>query len=178
VLVTVTAAGAFSLVLLAAPSDAQMVPSADAQASVSGLGAAAEDEAIRPFQINSPEGALAEIPGPPVANLSPPLFVPGPINNRLWPISFNRVDKVPEQLVRGREDIFFRLRVRHPDRERAEAARRRGPLLRPSPRQPRRPARLLRVVSPVGRHPRIERAAHDPAADDARPGDRRSGKLG
>ena len=40
VLVTVAAAGAFSLVLLAAPSDAQMVPSADAQASVSGLVAA------------------------------------------------------------------------------------------------------------------------------------------
>ena len=59
-----------------------------------------------------------------------------------------------------------------------EAARRRGPLLRPSPLQPRRPARQLRVVSRVGRHPRTERAAHDPAADDARPGDRRSGKLG
>src|SRR5918994_351633 len=35
VLVTVAAAGAFSLVLLAAPSDAPMVPSAEAQASVS-----------------------------------------------------------------------------------------------------------------------------------------------
>ena len=51
--------------------------------------------------------ALAEIPGPPVANPSPPLFVPEPINNRLWHIPFNRVDKVPEQLVRGREDVFF-----------------------------------------------------------------------
>ncbi len=36
VLVTVAAAGAFSLLLLAASSDVQMVPSADAQASVSG----------------------------------------------------------------------------------------------------------------------------------------------
>jgi hypothetical protein len=42
------------LVTVAAPNDAQMVPSADARASVSGLGAAAEDKAIRPFPINSP----------------------------------------------------------------------------------------------------------------------------
>jgi pimeloyl-ACP methyl ester carboxylesterase len=51
--------------------------------------------------------ALAEIPGPPGAAPSPPLFVPGPVNDRLWHIPFNRVDKVPEQLVAGREDIFF-----------------------------------------------------------------------
>ena len=50
---------------------------------------------------------LAEIPGPPGAAASPPLFVPGPVNDRLWHIPFNRVDKVPEQLVTGREDIFF-----------------------------------------------------------------------
>jgi pimeloyl-ACP methyl ester carboxylesterase len=37
---------------------------------------------------------------------SPPLFVPGPVNDRLWHIPFNRVDKLPE-LVAGREDIFF-----------------------------------------------------------------------
>jgi hypothetical protein len=59
--VLVTAAGAFSLVLLAAPNDAQMVPSPDAQASVSGLGAAAEDKAIRPFHINSPDEALVDL---------------------------------------------------------------------------------------------------------------------
>jgi hypothetical protein len=61
VLVTVVAAGAFSLVLLAARSDAQMVPSAEAQASVSGLGAAAEDTAIRPFHIHSPDEALVDL---------------------------------------------------------------------------------------------------------------------
>jgi hypothetical protein len=61
VLVTFAAAAAFGLVLLAAPSDAQMVPSADAQASVSGLGAAAEDKAIRPFHINSPDEALVDL---------------------------------------------------------------------------------------------------------------------
>jgi pimeloyl-ACP methyl ester carboxylesterase len=52
--------------------------------------------------------ALAEVPGPPGVVPSPPLFVPGPINNRLWHIPFNRVnDVLTEQLVRGREDIFF-----------------------------------------------------------------------
>ena len=61
VLVTVAAAGAFSLVLLAAPSDAQMVPSADAPSSVSGLGAAAEDKAIRPFHSNIPDEALVDL---------------------------------------------------------------------------------------------------------------------
>jgi pimeloyl-ACP methyl ester carboxylesterase len=41
-------------------------------------------------------------------NPSPPLFVPEPINNRLWHIPFNRVnDELTEQLVRGREDVFF-----------------------------------------------------------------------
>ena len=61
VLVTVAAAGAFSLVLLAAPSGAQTVPSADAPASVSGLGAVAEDTAIRPFHINIPDEALVDL---------------------------------------------------------------------------------------------------------------------
>ena len=51
--------------------------------------------------------ALAEIPGPPGAAPSPPLFVPSPINDRLWHIPFNRVEKLPEQLVAGREDVFF-----------------------------------------------------------------------
>ena len=60
-LVTVAAAGAFGLVLLAAPSDAQTVPSADAQATVSGLGAAVEDTAVRPFHINVPDEALVDL---------------------------------------------------------------------------------------------------------------------
>jgi pimeloyl-ACP methyl ester carboxylesterase len=51
---------------------------------------------------------LVEVPGPPGVTPSPPLFVPEPINNRLWHIPFNRVnDELTEQLVRGREDIFF-----------------------------------------------------------------------
>ena len=51
--------------------------------------------------------ALAEIPGPPMPDPFPPLFIPEPLNNRLWHIPFNRVDKIPELLVKGREDIFF-----------------------------------------------------------------------
>jgi len=52
--------------------------------------------------------ALAEVPGPPGAIPAPPLFVPEPINNKLWHIPFNRVnDTLTEQLVRGREDVFF-----------------------------------------------------------------------
>jgi pimeloyl-ACP methyl ester carboxylesterase len=52
--------------------------------------------------------ALAEVPGPPGVIPSPPMFVPEPINNRLWHIPFNRVnDELTEQLVSGREDIFF-----------------------------------------------------------------------
>ena len=38
---------------------------------------------------------------------SPPVFVPAPVNDRLWHIPFNRVETLPEQLVTGREDVFF-----------------------------------------------------------------------
>jgi len=52
--------------------------------------------------------ALAEIPGPPGVGPSPPLFVPEPVNNRLWHIPFNRInDELTERLVRGREELFF-----------------------------------------------------------------------
>ena len=51
---------------------------------------------------------LAEVPGPPGVIPSPPLFVPEPINNRLWHIPFNRInDELTEKLVSGREDVFF-----------------------------------------------------------------------
>jgi pimeloyl-ACP methyl ester carboxylesterase len=50
--------------------------------------------------------AVAEAPLPGVAP-SPPLLVPGPVNDRLWHIAFNRLAEVNEQLVRGREDIYF-----------------------------------------------------------------------
>jgi pimeloyl-ACP methyl ester carboxylesterase len=51
---------------------------------------------------------LAEIPGSPGTAPSPPLFVPEPINNRVWHIPFNRInDELTERLVSGREDVFF-----------------------------------------------------------------------
>jgi len=52
--------------------------------------------------------ALAEIPGSPGTVTAPPLFLPGPLNDRLWHLGFNRIDKLNEQLVAGREDIFYR----------------------------------------------------------------------
>jgi hypothetical protein len=51
--------------------------------------------------------ALAEVPGSPGAAPSPPVFVPGAINDRLWHLPFNRLEKINEQLVKGREAIFF-----------------------------------------------------------------------
>lgn len=51
--------------------------------------------------------ALAEIPGSPGTGPSPPLFAPGPLNDRLWHLGFNRIETLNEQLVTGREDVFF-----------------------------------------------------------------------
>ena len=51
--------------------------------------------------------ALCEVPGPPGAVPSPPFFPPEPLNNGLWHIAVNRLDEVNEQLVTGREDIYF-----------------------------------------------------------------------
>jgi pimeloyl-ACP methyl ester carboxylesterase len=51
--------------------------------------------------------ALAEIPGSPGAAPSPPVFVPAPINDRLWHLPFNRLEGINEQLVAGREDVFY-----------------------------------------------------------------------
>jgi pimeloyl-ACP methyl ester carboxylesterase len=51
--------------------------------------------------------ALAEIPGPPTSAASPPAFLPDPLNAKLWHIPFNRVEHLPEQLIAGREDLYF-----------------------------------------------------------------------
>ncbi|MFE3549216.1 alpha/beta fold hydrolase [Streptomyces kronopolitis] len=48
--------------------------------------------------------AEAAIPG---LSPSPPLFGSGEANDRLWHFGFNRLDGVNEQLVRGRERLFF-----------------------------------------------------------------------
>jgi pimeloyl-ACP methyl ester carboxylesterase len=52
--------------------------------------------------------ALIDIPGSPGAAPAPPVFVPGPINDRLWHLPFNRLEGINEQLVSGREDLFYR----------------------------------------------------------------------
>ena len=51
--------------------------------------------------------ALAEVPGPPTPDHSPPLFAPREVNNKLWHIAFNRAGAIAEQLVQGREELFF-----------------------------------------------------------------------
>jgi len=49
---------------------------------------------------------VSEAPLPGVSP-TPPLFLPPQLNERLWHLAFNQLPKVNEQLVRGREDIFF-----------------------------------------------------------------------
>ena len=51
--------------------------------------------------------ALAEVPGPPTLEHSPPMFIEEPVNNKLWHIPFNRAGKIAEQLVEGREQIYY-----------------------------------------------------------------------
>jgi pimeloyl-ACP methyl ester carboxylesterase len=48
--------------------------------------------------------AEAAVPG---LSASPPLFGATPANNRLWHFAFNRLAEVNEQLVGGREDVYF-----------------------------------------------------------------------
>jgi pimeloyl-ACP methyl ester carboxylesterase len=50
--------------------------------------------------------AVAETPLPGVSP-SPPLFAPERLNNALWHFAFNRLAEVNDQLVTGREDIYF-----------------------------------------------------------------------
>src|SRR5215813_4810258 len=49
---------------------------------------------------------VSEAPLPGISP-SPPLFLPPGLNERLWHLAFNQLPKVNEQLVSGREDIFF-----------------------------------------------------------------------
>jgi pimeloyl-ACP methyl ester carboxylesterase len=50
--------------------------------------------------------AVAEAVLPGVAP-SPPIFVPGPVNEMLFHLMFNRLPTMNAQLIHGREDIFF-----------------------------------------------------------------------
>jgi pimeloyl-ACP methyl ester carboxylesterase len=49
---------------------------------------------------------VSEAPLPGISP-SPPLFLPPLLNARLWHLAFNQLPKINEQLVTGREDIFF-----------------------------------------------------------------------
>src|SRR6201987_566111 len=48
--------------------------------------------------------SAAPLPG---ISPAPPLFLPPPLNARLWHLTFNQLPKINQQLVTGREDIFF-----------------------------------------------------------------------
>jgi pimeloyl-ACP methyl ester carboxylesterase len=50
--------------------------------------------------------ALGEAPLPGITPPNP-LILPDPVKDRLWHIPFNQQDKINEQLVTGREDIYF-----------------------------------------------------------------------
>jgi pimeloyl-ACP methyl ester carboxylesterase len=50
--------------------------------------------------------AVSEAPLPGISP-SPPLFLPPVLNARLWHLAFNQLPTINEQLVTGREDIFF-----------------------------------------------------------------------
>jgi pimeloyl-ACP methyl ester carboxylesterase len=101
---------------------------------------------------------VGEAPLPGVTNPRPPLFLPGPVVPALFHLTFNRLDGLNEQLVRGREDLLLRLHLRR--RGRHQAPRLRRQVLRRRLRlQPRRAPRQLRVLPRVGRDHRAEQAA-------------------
>jgi pimeloyl-ACP methyl ester carboxylesterase len=50
--------------------------------------------------------AVAETPLPGVSP-SPPLFASAHVNDRLWHFAFNRLAEVNEQVVAGREEVYF-----------------------------------------------------------------------
>ena len=63
-----------------------------------------------------PRGPRRDPRAPAGESPSPPLFVPAPLNDRLWHIPFNRVERLPETARRGTGGHLLRLRVRHPGR--------------------------------------------------------------
>jgi Epoxide hydrolase N terminus len=136
VFVTLAAVGAFGLVLLAAPGDAQTVPSADAQASVSGLGAAVEDATVRPFHINVPEETLVDLrrriaatrwpdretvtdrsQGVPLARMQAPVGYWGTEYD--WSKAEAKLNALPQLVttIEGVDIHFIHVRSRHPLRE-------------------------------------------------------------
>jgi pimeloyl-ACP methyl ester carboxylesterase len=60
--------------------------------------------ADRPGRVDRLAVAEAAMPG---VSPSPPLFGSTPANDRLWHFAFNRLAEVNEQLVAGREEVYF-----------------------------------------------------------------------
>jgi pimeloyl-ACP methyl ester carboxylesterase len=60
--------------------------------------------ADHPHRVDRVAVAEAVVPG---VTASPLLLASAPSNNMLWHFPFNRLDEVNEQLVRGREDVYF-----------------------------------------------------------------------
>ena len=118
--------------------------------------------------------ALAEIPGPPGVGPSPPLFVPAQLNDKLWHIPFNRVEKLPEQLIEGREDVFFGYEFAI---QGGNAARRGDRLLRRNTLRPGCPHGSLGFYRAFDTTVAQNQRAYKTAAHDARSGDWRRAKL-
>jgi hypothetical protein len=112
-------------------------------------------------------------------NGPPLLLVHGwtePLNNGLWHIAVNRLDEVNEQLVQGREDIYFGYEFN------IQAGQNKLPddLINYYLGLLSNPDSLhgTFVLPRVGRHDGAERAAQEPAAADASACHQRSGQLG
>jgi len=120
---------------------------------------------------------VSEAPLPGISP-SPPLFLPPLLNERLWHLAFNQLPKVNEQLVTGREEIFFGAEFAASagtNKLPADAVRYYIETLAADPDHLRGSFEFYRAI-PATNH-RAEPAAQDPAADPAGAGDRRSGKL-
>lgn len=50
---------------------------------------------------------VVELAGPPGLVASSPLIVPALLSDRLWHLPFARAGRIAEQLIHGREDVFF-----------------------------------------------------------------------
>jgi pimeloyl-ACP methyl ester carboxylesterase len=68
--------------------------------------ALAADHPERVARLVVGEAPLPGVPNPPMV-LPLPLFLPGPAVPLLFHLTFNRLNGLNEQLVRGREDLFF-----------------------------------------------------------------------
>jgi pimeloyl-ACP methyl ester carboxylesterase len=111
--------------------------------------------ADHPGRIERLAVAEAVLPG---ISPSPPLFLPRPVNQMLFHLMFNRLPTMNDQLVHGREDIFFGFifDVEAFKKLPGDAVR---VYIDNLGRQPRVPARQLRVLSGVGHYHGAEPAA-------------------